>query len=362
MALKVSDITFNYEVTKISSLKEIYTPEVTLQGVPWRINIIKSESNGEPTVSTMGIFLHCENKSDSLVERSFPASATVTLLSFDEKVMPKVYHIPPYVYGKSGSNHGTLDFIEWSRLANGSCSFVKDDAINLNIHIHVADPVDQNQSVLYLEELDKCCNQSDHASFGLTITRIDDLLAVRTQSFILHDLLWNLTVFKNHSKHLGIRLECIGQPNDITCNVKLSLKLISSFERVDAKDDVRKQQIGREGSMCVNRFITWNELMSDQNGFVINGTIQLKINLKVGKPEGDVVSFKKRRLQDEAASIKMECSICLESILQQEVSSLACSHLFCSNCIHQFVARNKFCPICKMPAKLTDLRRTRLPM
>lgn len=357
--MKVSDITFNYEVTKISILKEIYTPEVTPQGVPWRININKHEHDGK---QNMGIFLHCENKSNSPGKRSFIAMAIVTLLSFDENVKPKVYHIPPYVFDQSGSNHGTFEFIEWSKLTNGTQSFVKDDAINLNIQIHVADPNDQNKSVLYLEELEKCCNRSDHASFGLTITRIDELLAVRTQSFVLRGLLWNMTVFKNHSKHLGIRLECIGHSNNISCKVKLSFKLVSSIEGMEPMDDVRRQPIRSGGILSVNRFITWNDLMSEQNGFVINNTIQLKIDLKVGKPGGDVVSFKKRRLHEEAVAVKMECSICLEGILHQEVSSLLCSHLFCTKCIGQFVATNKFCPLCKIPAKLEDLRRTRLPM
>ncbi|OCB91109.1 hypothetical protein A7U60_g1674 [Sanghuangporus baumii] len=51
----------------------------------------------------------------------------------------------------------------------------------------------------------------------------------------------------------------------------------------------------------------------------------------------------------------MECSLCLER--EDNLSSLACGHIFGTECIRDTLKEDLRCPICREPAALTDLRR-----
>ncbi|KAL5528892.1 hypothetical protein ACEPAG_4866 [Sanghuangporus baumii] len=51
----------------------------------------------------------------------------------------------------------------------------------------------------------------------------------------------------------------------------------------------------------------------------------------------------------------VECSLCLER--EDNLSSLACGHIFGTDCIRDTLKEDLRCPICREPATLTDLRR-----
>ncbi|KAL5511998.1 hypothetical protein ACEPAH_5217 [Sanghuangporus vaninii] len=51
----------------------------------------------------------------------------------------------------------------------------------------------------------------------------------------------------------------------------------------------------------------------------------------------------------------IECSLCLER--EDNLSSLACGHIFGTDCIRDILKEDLRCPICREPAALTDLRR-----
>ena len=44
------------------------------------------------------------------------------------------------------------------------------------------------------------------------------------------------------------------------------------------------------------------------------------------------------------------CSICLEPLCKGELAlTLTCGHLYHEGCIHEWLGRKEFCPLCKQP-------------
>jgi len=49
------------------------------------------------------------------------------------------------------------------------------------------------------------------------------------------------------------------------------------------------------------------------------------------------------------------CTICLGEITGDDVGVLKCGHLFCFQCIKEYIVKNPKCPLCTKPVKQTDL-------
>lgn len=57
---------------------------------------------------------------------------------------------------------------------------------------------------------------------------------------------------------------------------------------------------------------------------------------------------------EDSTNLKDNCTICLESMENKLVRSLnICSHMYCSECIEQWLSQNKHCPICKKDSTTT---------
>ncbi|CBK20263.2 uncharacterized protein [Blastocystis hominis] len=64
--------------------------------------------------------------------------------------------------------------------------------------------------------------------------------------------------------------------------------------------------------------------------------------------------------QDEKKGRNERCGICYEIMSNagpKQVVCLQCGHLFCHRCITIALSKSKQCPICKLPAKKSHIRR-----
>ncbi|XP_031632050.1 uncharacterized protein LOC116346251 [Contarinia nasturtii] len=357
---------FNYTISNISEFDEQYTPEVMVQGIPWSVKFIKERVEGEEFFS---FYLLCKHEA-ALRNWSHIAFAAVKLLPFKKNVIPIEYYMAPYIFGSLYQVSGISDFIKWKRLINNRNGFVHDDTIRMEIKIEVADPNDENKSILKIDVLDKCCSHSGHATYRLSVSNIDALMAVGTPEFTLRGLRWKVIICKYMSKWLGFQMQTSNShlqgTDEVTCNTKANFKLISMKDNAKSIERVLEGQMEKGYLLYDCEFVSWDDLFDDQNGFVRDNAIVLEIKIVAEQPDYTGRNDKKRRSSvdqnEDAKVLKLECSICIEAIHDQDVSSLRCTHMFCTACIRRSMRTYKKCPICNAAAKLTDLRRCRLPI
>lgn len=94
-------------------------------------------------------------------------------------------------------------------------------------------------------------------------------------------------------------------------------------------------------------------MLKPGNGFVNENSITLKIKIISDKPEGDVPDNKPNNAVKRR---RFECSICLEDLDNQDMSTTPCGHLFCTACITKAVRNHCVCPLCQEPVQLNTLK------
>ncbi|XP_031635586.1 uncharacterized protein LOC116348660 [Contarinia nasturtii] len=342
---------FIHTISKVGEFDEQSTPEVLVQGIPWHVTFKKELHEGE---EWFAVYLCCGNE-DASHDWSHTALATVKLLPFEKNVEPNKGYISPYIFGNSHCIFG-VNFIEWERLTNVENGFVRNDTIQMKIKIEVADPNDKDKSILKFDVLDKCCGVGNYTSFRLTVSNIDALMAVGTPEFMLRGLCWKMSIYNDASKWLRVLLEIFRYEDidKVTCNVIAFVKLISTKNNVKSIEHVLKKKMTADDVLEECKFVSWDNLFDDETGFVRNNVIVLEVKIVAEQPDY-------AGQNEDVNLLKLECSICMEAIRDQELSSLQCSHMFCTKCIEDVIKARKKCPVCNAAAKLTDLRRCRLP-
>lgn len=104
--------------------------------------------------------------------------------------------------------------------------------------------------------------------------------------------------------------------------------------------------------------ISWNEMLKPENGFVQNNSVTLEVKIEAAKPEG--ASIDPHHLA--RPRFAFECSICMEHLGGDDISTTECGHLYCTACIIKTAKDRGVCPMCQASIKLDDLRRLYLPM
>lgn len=349
----VSRINFCFEIPRVSKLDEVWSPEFMVQGIPWEIKFRKENKEAK---EFLGIFLHCVKK-DQPPHWTHAASAFVKLLSFSDTQNAIERNLGPYVFDGTEFGYGDTEFIGWDNLFVAENDYVKDDTIKFKIGIQ-AEPFQNqiNRSELILETLGKSGANCCQTKFRLTLSNIKHFMAVRTDSFVLCDLPWDLTVYKDHSSNLSVRSQRIQSPNLTPCKTKMAVKLLSKKVNMKPIEQIQIKNIGSLQTIETNNFLSWDQLFKSENGFVENNSITLEVEMKgdINSSESDSVVEVNRQ--------KMECSICFESIVNQNISCPPCGHIFCTSCIINTVNDRKICPLCNAEVTLNDLHRVYLPL
>ncbi len=357
---------FTLTVPNISKLNNIFSDEYIIEDTPWKIRVFKKTLDSKQYLC---IHLKCSTKNKP-PNWSHAAFASFKLLSFGQNVDAiKEGSTAPTVFNSLMDEIG-VDFLEWNDLFNARNKCVENDTIKFKIKIE-ADSNDVDKSIMKSERLGEYCECSGLAKFRLTVTNIENLVAVRASQFILRDSPWYFTVLKDSSHKLGIRLTGLTRRSnsaDVSCEAKVSVKLISSNIGVKPIDRTFSTvfKTKKHGKNFTMNLISWEELLKLENGFVQNGSITLEVEIKAEKPNDVVSSAQKRSASETTVSKvpKIECAICKKAIINQDTSCIPCGHLFCTPCIENAIQFRKICPIFSCSAKVpwNSLRRMRLTM
>lgn len=350
--VSVPCVDFRMTIKNISKLDKVWSPEYLVHGIPWKISVSKVNQK-------IAVFLHCA-KQDKQTDWSAAAFVTLSLVPFIGDIHRFKHHIAPYVFDHNRLGFGTTS-IGCEDLFSPQKNYVKNDTINLDVNIVAADPNVENASNLIFETIKQSCDESCVSIFRLVVTNIENLIAVHSPLFKIRQLFWTLTVYKDNSANLSIRLQHRSQAGNFSCKMLLSVKLISLDKKIEPiEPDAEFANLRYLNCASINDIISWDELLKPENGFVKRKAIVLEVEIKSDKPVDANGKTNDSKIKSDQQ--KMECSICIESIGDQELSSTPCGHLYCSTCIEDSVKERELCPLCDTTVIFDDLRRIYLPL
>lgn len=269
----------HFAISPISKLTSIWSPEVFIHGIPWQIQVCKNQEE-----HSLAVYLRCAKK-DGSSDWEVPACFTMYLLPIGDDKPAHKNHISPYVFHPTGCSFGIPVFIEWADLMNVENKFVRDDTIQLKIEITAEDPNFLAKSILNFDCIDKSCDCGSLATFRLTVENMENLMTVHSPKFNLRGLPWDLTVYKEQTSTLGVMLEAKKSSKKVSCEMTMSVKLVSSKNDVDPVEKSLTNHVQWPGNIEIPDVIPWDELCNPENGFVNNQSTTLEVELKAGKPE-----------------------------------------------------------------------------
>lgn len=333
-------------VPEISKLETKWSPEVLVYDIPWKIQITKCNKND---VTWLGVRLNCTKK-DFSPDCFYAASSLIKLIPFDEKFNAVEQSLPSHIFSSDAKGWGTIEWIRWDCLFDNNKKYVKNDTIKLDITIKMADPNDENKSDVIFENVYKNCEVGCFSTFRLTVTNIDNLQAVRSPQFMLRSVSCYLEVNKD-SQNLGIMLEKF---DEIPHKNRILITLVS------AQSTKSIQKVIKKGLTSRLILTTWDNLLKPENDFINCNSITIEVDFVVedSSSDGKIVQSNTRKSVGKI----MQCAICLETLEKQDVSSIRCGHIFCTECIKNTLEERRACPLCNNPANLNDLRRSFLPL
>lgn len=94
-------------------------------------------------------------------------------------------------------------------------------------------------------------------------------------------------MYRSQKSTLGVLLETY-DPNpaaDFSCKMKMSVKLMSSFETVNSVENFVGKQVDNCNTIDIENLISWDEMVTPGKGFVNNDSIILEVEIKAEKPE-----------------------------------------------------------------------------
>lgn len=347
-----SSHTMQIEITQVSELELVDSSNVYVYGIPWYISISKGVKgeNGEPS-----LHVYLVRNTDDFLEQTVSGAISCKLLPLNGEANVLEKYLGPFALRTPDSNLGDA-IIGWNDLFDGNNKYVKDDAIKLEIKIETENPNDPKKSDVKFDSFEKSCDCGCLAIFRVVITNVSNLWAVRTPRFNLRGKPWSITIGKERSSNLFANL-CLDAANDdISCEVKWSIKLLSSKDNVDAIEQTKRGTI-HLAYLEIDNIVSGDELFKPENGFVNDDSITLDVKIKTGKLQG----VDTNDTENEAKTPQMECPICLKCIANQHLSVTPCGHIFCSECIKTAITNRAACPTCNAAVQLVSLRRLYLP-
>lgn len=300
-------------------------------------------------------------KDDNSSNWSEEAKATFTLCSHssvanlnDATSNDFEKHLTPKIFNNLDHEFGIEKFIDWHSLFDSTKMYVNYGKITLKIKIVFIESIEKIESNIVLETVDKCCDDAGIASFRLFVLNLKNLDSVRTSSFKFRSGSWYFVVSRNEMNHLSV---CLQSNSLQTYEMEMDIKLISSDDEKSIQQSATKQ-IKDGQSFFMDSIVPWDMLLNVENGFIKNKSAIIEIELFAKKPKNANPNI----IDNNANYILIECAICIQSIIHQEVSYTPCGHLFCSTCIQNAVTQCEKCPLCNSPIKLGQVKRMFLPM
>lgn len=213
-----------FDVSKISDLDKIYTPEFIVRGIPWKVIVKKEYWDGD---ASLAVYLFCKKKGET-PEWTQPARITFKLLSFISDVVAVEHHVEPIIYDHTKEGWGTGSLIKWNDLIDLNKGYIKNDTISLDVHVEVADSNEATKSYLICSNTEKRNADDWSVKYQLTVTNIRNLMIVRASKNVLRNISYRLAVYKCHSGNLKIYLDSFEMNGGALTEISMSLKLTSS--------------------------------------------------------------------------------------------------------------------------------------
>lgn len=360
--VSTSQSSFRLQVSNITNLIQAISPIHVVQDIPWKMKVFVN--NQKSNQKTLGISLLCAT-SDTSQSWSQSASFTLQLIPFDGSTNAIKRVSEPQAFNPNMKAITFPSVVDWCDLINVEKHLVQDDAIQMDINIDAVDPSDINQSMLIFENTARCCENDCLADYKLTVVNVKNLMAVRSPQFLLRGLLWDFSIYKDHSSQLAIQLGLRTKSDKVSCKIRMTTKLIASKKNVTPIGRVDTKILKRSQLPLMQKLMTWDKLLDQRNGFVENDAIALQIEIKIDKPqfvgENDM-KMETTTTPTPTMQLKMECAICLEAIGNQNLSCPPCGHVFCSTCLSDTAEKQKVCPSCNIVINKDNLQRIFLPM
>lgn len=232
--------------------------------------------------------------------------------------------------------------------------YVTNDTCKIEIVLKVS-PVQYSTDNEWLkfESIPKCCVNSSNEKFRMTVKIFDGFMGVCSPAFRFdgYESRIILTRYVTDSLEDLIRIDFQLSVTTVDWTTKLQAILCTLITFDPNVKPLQKQAEGVD--MHYLDFITWDELLKPSNRYIQNNSFVLEFMFK-----GKSVQCQEC---DEGA-VKLMCSICFENLNNLSVSSLACGHMFCTECITKSIQQKKVCPICNHPATSNELRKTFLSL
>lgn len=346
---------FCLTVPKMSELEKFTSPEFLIGGIPWTIQVEKSDDE-----SSLDVTLVCAQSGD-VPGWECAAYFSLKLLSFDddEGDLEKCFSTP--MVFDIVSNKCSVDW-DWDDVVNVENNHLQDDKICMEIEVNVADPNELGRSKMTVETSQQCCNNSDSATFLFRVTNVKNLMAVQSPEITLQGSTWSLTVYKDNESNLGLYLDPRLSANDVkdeTYDIEMMSKLITLKEssKTQFTKTCEEKAFNYNDSSCsvhCDELISWTELFKPGNGFIKDGSMTLQVKIKISKAED---SERVSTNQPSPNCQQIGCPICLQNFGDQNISCAPCGHTFCSDCIEMAVRKKSVCPTCNDRIALTSLRR-----
>lgn len=347
--LQPSSANFHFEVPNVSEMDEVYSGEVLVQGIPWKIKFCKMVLKEKPRFA---VYLQCAKK-NIRQNWTVPASVSIKLLSFNGDDNAIEVDVWPHVFDNSTMLHGET-IIDWCDLLDDSKRYVKDNKIVVDVKIIAENPDQRNKAVENFQNIEQICENCGIATFCVAIKNIENLMAVRTSALKLRGIDFHLTISKNQSKYLGLKIHSKSAAGKFAFEMKSRVKLISS--------KLRDKSFEKSYNGCITEtldfvcdLISWDELTDRENGYIENDSIIAKFRINVEDPKDKAPGSEKCKAVSEPSKVKrakLECDVCQQSSANQgffytDFAYTTCGHLLCTKCIADSMKKKK-CGFCNV--------------
>lgn len=359
----INEIKLQIKLNNLNNFKPFESKIFYVNGNPWLIKLEKI-LNGWLNI---GLHSLVEDTSDAW---AIFAGCTVKLIttkynkkSLQSAIGPASFHSKMLEWKKTS-------FIAWNQLMDSNNGYVKDDSCKLEIIIKASPIQDVTKDEWFgFESIRKCCDDTSKGKFRITVKKFDDFIGVCSPEFILNKIAWRIEIYqrecptKKNSNETSLSLKLYnfnhGTVVSVLRQAKITCKLIpfdSNIEPIHSATDKYEYNC----SLCISELdvVSWDQLIDPKNKFINGDSFILEVKIKIKKVDGIKADVKKRSWN----TVKLICVICLESLVDRQVSSLSCGHVFCTVCITNSLKRREVCPTCNQEAVAFFLRPIFLPI
>lgn len=331
------------------------TSLIDVCGFSWQFVLhheMYNQTSTTPEENKLKMYLH---RFDKKMDTQFTciASTSIKLLSFDKKIPSQKKSMVAVEFGAGNPSKYGIPLISIANIMNPANGFIQNDTIHLEIKIKVDPPAKvYPNNLAQLEILPG--NEPSIVRLNLKVNDFANRIGVLTPIFNHSKTLWKICVYQNDDM-----LELYWRPMDkeffkYAADIGITLKLLSFNQEHAPVSRYKIIKINPDTHVYVfTKFIELRALNDPIAQFVRNGSINLEINFEVIDKHGKVSKIYNGN--------DICCPICHENLVNLQITTLKCGHMFCQDCVDKGIRPRKKCAVCNAKVVVTQLRRTYLP-